>query len=130
MKLQYLTRIRLGIISKFYFYTNRLIESGLQTYIMTYGQLIERIADEREISKTRAKMMLEGLFDTLAKSLSEGKGVSIPEIGTFKTKTRESRIIYSPHHNKKMIAPPKRVVDFTPSSRLKENLKFVEPGDE
>lgn len=97
---------------------------------MTYKQLIEKLADVRDIPKSQARGLLEGLFDTLHEELGNGKGVSIPDLGTFKTKTRESRKVYSPHHETFIMAPPKRVVDFSPSTNLKENLKFAETGDE
>lgn len=97
---------------------------------MTYQELIDKIANSRDIPKTEAKEMVEGIFGTLKDELGRGIGVSVPGLGTFKAKTRESRKSYSPHHEKQMIIPPKRVVDFSPSANLKEKLKFTEPGDE
>lgn len=97
---------------------------------MTYQELIDTLADSRDIPKTEAKEMVEGIFGTLKEELGRGRGVSVPGLGTFKTKTRESRKIYSPHHKKEMMIPPKRVVDFSPSVNLKEKLKFTEPGNE
>ncbi|CAN5202554.1 hypothetical protein BH23BAC3_BH23BAC3_16240 [soil metagenome] len=97
---------------------------------MTYQELIDKIAESRNIPKTEAREVLEGIFDTLTDELRNGVGVSIPKFGTFKTRKRDSRKVYSPHHKKYMIVPPKRVVDFTPSSSLKDNLKYQEPDDE
>lgn len=97
---------------------------------MTYKDLIDRVSEERDITKKEAKEFIEGIFDTLSDELAEERGVSIPGLGTFKTKTREERKVYSPHHETYILVPPKRVVDFTPSSTLKDNLKFVETGDE
>lgn len=74
--------------------------------------------------------MVDGLFEALESELAEGTGVSIPGLGTFRTKTKEERKVYSPHHETYIMVPPKRVVDFTPSANLKENLKFAETGDE
>ena len=74
--------------------------------------------------------VLTALRGVLGDELENDIGVSIPGLGTFKTKTREERKVYSPHHESYMMIPPKRVVDFTPSSSLKDNLKFVETGDE
>lgn len=97
---------------------------------MTYKELIHRVSESRDISKSQARIMVEDLFEALGKELEDGKGVSIPGLGTFLTKTREERKVYSPHHETYILVPPKRVVDFTPSKNLKENLKFVETGDE
>jgi nucleoid DNA-binding protein len=97
---------------------------------MTYKDLIDRVSKERDITKKDAKEFIECIFDTLSDELADEKGVSIPGLGTFKTKTREERKAYSPHHETYILVPPKCVVDFTPSSTLKDNLKFVETGDE
>jgi len=97
---------------------------------MTYKELIDRVAENRDIPKTQAREMVETIFDVLGDVLTNEKGVSIPGLGTFKTKTKEERKVYSPHHETFIMVPPKRVADFTPSSNLKDNLKFVEAGDE
>ena len=102
---------------------------GMIVY-MTYKDLIDRVAESQEIPKTKAKDLIASIFDILGDELASEKGVSIPGLGTFKTKTREERRVYSPHHETYILVPPKRVVDFTPSSNLKENLKFEEAGDE
>ena len=97
---------------------------------MTYKQLIKLVADDRDIPNSQAKELIEGLFRTLEEEMEHGKGVSIPGLGTFLTKTREERRVYSPHHGTYIMVPPKRVVDFTPSANVKDNLKFVESDDE
>lgn len=97
---------------------------------MTYGELIEKLASERDISKARAREILDGFFDSIGEILEQGKGVSIPDLGTFKAVTKESRTVYSPHHREKIVVPPRRVVDFSAAKRLKEHLKYVETGDE
>lgn len=97
---------------------------------MTYKQLVHKLADVRDIPLSQARELLDGLFGTLQSELGEGKGVSIPDLGTFTTKIRGSRKVYSPHHETYIMVPPKRVVDFSPSINLKKDLKFVETGDE
>ncbi|WP_340104977.1 HU family DNA-binding protein [Rhodohalobacter sp. 8-1] len=97
---------------------------------MTYNELIDRVSESRDIPKSQAKEIIDSLFETLGQELERGSGVSIPGLGTFRTKTKEERKVYSPHHETYIMVPPKRVVDFTPSANLKENLKFVEAGNE
>ncbi len=97
---------------------------------MTYKKLIEKLASDRDIPKTLAREFLDSFFHSVAHTLEQGKGVSIPNLGTFKPKRKEARKVYSPHHKSKIVVPPRQVVDFTPAKQLKENLKFVEPRDE
>jgi len=113
-----------------YDYTTLILSKRATFSAMTYKDLIERVSESRDIPKTHARELIESIFGVLGDELEDGTGVSIPGLGTFKTKTREERKVYSPHHESYMMVPPKRVVDFTPSSNLKDNLKFVETGDE
>lgn len=117
-------------IPLFLFSYEYLCRKRLQIESMTYKQLINQVAESRDIPKSQARELVDRLFETLDDELSNGRGVTIPGLGTFKTKTREERKQYSPHHDSYIMVPPKRVVDFTPSTNLKENLKFVETGDE
>lgn len=97
---------------------------------MTYKELIDQVSENQDIPKSQAREMIDSLFEALGEELENGTGVSIPGLGTFRTKTREERKVYSPHHKTYIMVPPKRVVDFTPSANLKENLKFAETGNE
>lgn len=97
---------------------------------MTYKELTDQVADSLDITKAQAKEYTDSIFDVLGDELADGNGVSIPGLGTFKTKTMEERKVYSPHHETYLMVPPKRVVEFAPSSNLKDNLKFVGTGDE
>lgn len=97
---------------------------------MNYQELIDKIAESRNIMDTDAKKNVEGIFDTHKDEPGNDIGVSIPEFGTYTTMEKDSSIVYSPHHKKYMIIPPQWVVDFTPSFSLKNNLKLQEPGDE
>ena len=74
---------------------------------MTYKQLIHLVAENRDIPKSMARDLVDGLFETLDEELSNGRGVTIPGLGTFKTKIREERKQYSPHHDTYIMVPPK-----------------------
>lgn len=97
---------------------------------MTYRELIKKLAKTRDIPEKQANKMAEGVFTALSNELGKGVGVSIPKLGTFTTKTREARRMYSPHHKKMISVPPRRVVNFTPAASIKENLKIPVPDDE
>ncbi|WP_069132638.1 HU family DNA-binding protein [Rhodohalobacter halophilus] len=97
---------------------------------MTYRELIDKLAKATGRSKTETKELLDDTVSTLSGQLSRGKGVSIPELGTFNTKVKEVQKVYNPHYKKYMLVPPKRVVEFSPSSVLKDELKFAGKDDE
>lgn len=97
---------------------------------MTYTELIDRLSEKTGNSKKDTRDQLESVLNELTDHLSKGDGFTIPDLGTFKTETKEVRKIYNPHHEAYMLIPPKRSVDFTQSATLKEKLKFIQPDNE
>lgn len=97
---------------------------------MNYKDLIDQFAESTGLPKTQAKEFVEDSVSVLSKNLSEGKGVSIPDLGTFSTKVKEVKKVYNPHHESYIMVPPKRVVEFSPSVHLKDELKFEGTGNE
>lgn len=97
---------------------------------MNYRELIDQLSEKTGRSKKETKELLGDAMEKLSEQLSDGRGVSIPDLGTFTTKTTEEKKVYNPHYEDYIMVPPKRTVEFTPAAGLKESLKFVEGGDE
>lgn len=97
---------------------------------MNYSELIDQLSEQTGHSKAKTKELLTDAVSVLSDQLSEGNGISIPDLGTFHTKINEEKKIYNPHYESYMIVPPKRVVDFSPASGLKEEVKFLRPENE
>lgn len=70
--------------------------------------------------------MLQDTVSVLSEQLKAGKGVSIPSLGTFGTKISPERKVYNPHYDAEMMVPKKRVVEFTPASNLKEEVRDLD----
>lgn len=125
MKIVFITLVFLGFFIIFSVYLT--IKSSRY---MTYKELIDQLAESTGLPKTQVKVFVEDTISVLSKNLSRGTGMSIPDLGTFSTKVTEVKKVYNPHHEQYMVVPPKRVVEFSPSVRLKEDLKFEGGGDE
>lgn len=97
---------------------------------MTTNELVDRLAEHWDLSHAEARRILDTFVETITDHLAAGNSFTIPELGTFGTKTRDSRKSYNPHYEQYMMLPPKRVVDFTPSKGLKEDLKDLEQDHE
>lgn len=97
---------------------------------MNYSDFISRLAEATGNSNNQAKELAEDVFSVLSDQLSKGNGVSVPDLGTFSVKVNDVKKVYNPHYEKYMLIPPKRVVEFTPASGLKDELKFTGRGDE
>jgi len=97
---------------------------------MNTSNLVKLLADNWDMSQAETRRLLDIIVQTFNENIAGGNSFTIPELGTFKTHTRESRKSYNPHYEQYMKLPPKRVVDFTPSKGLKEDLKQVRIEDE
>ena len=97
---------------------------------MTTSDLVDVLAKDRNLSEAETRRLMDTITKTLKEKLAEGTSFSIPELGTFDTKTREERESYNPHYEQYMKLPPKRVVEFSASETLKEDLKDLESDNE
>jgi len=97
---------------------------------MNYRDLIDQLSSKTGRSKKETKELLGITVEKLSEQLSEGRGVSVPDLGTFSTKTTEEKKVFNPHYEDYIMVPPKRSVEFSPSAGLKESVKFSEGGDE
>ena len=77
-----------------------------------------------KIGKTQAetRKLLYACIAELKQVLDDGSAFTIPGLGTFLVRTRETRIAYSPRHKQKMQFPPKRIVTFKPGAALKRRV--------
>lgn len=97
---------------------------------MNTTEVVAALAESRDMSKAETRRLLDIILHTFSDSLAKGHSFTIPGLGTFGTHIRNERRSYNPHYKQYMMLPPKRVVDFSPSKGLKEDLKQVEPENE
>ncbi|MDX1671916.1 MAG: HU family DNA-binding protein [Balneolaceae bacterium] len=97
---------------------------------MITSDLVEKLAENWDMSKAETRRLLDTLVDTFSDQLAQGNSFSIPELGTFGTHTRSERRSYNPHYEKYMLLPPKRVVNFSPSKGLKEDLEEIKEEEQ
>jgi len=93
---------------------------------MNQKELINRLSEALDETKVGSKKMLRDTVSVLSDQLKDGKGVSIPNLGTFITKTTPERKVYNPHYDAEMMVPKKRVVEFSPASNLKEEVRDLD----
>ena len=97
---------------------------------MNTGELVTALSENWDLNKTEARRLLDLVVEVFNDNLADGSNFTVPELGTFGTHTREKRRSFNPHYEQYMMLPPKRVVDFSPSKGLKEDLKNIELSDE
>jgi nucleoid DNA-binding protein len=86
--------------------------------LITRTQLIGRIAEECELTRRDAKIVLECVLDSIIRSLQRGDSVFIRKFGTFKTRVRSPRAARNPTTGARLNTPSKTIARFKPSKEL------------
>ncbi len=88
----------------------------------TKTDLVEEIAQETNLTKTKAKEAVDALLDSLSKELSSGSKVTLTGFGTFQVKEQKSKRGRNPQTGEVMTIPAKNVVKFSPGKSLRNIL--------
>lgn len=90
---------------------------------MTKTDLINKIAEDAEISKTAAAKAINALTDGITEALKEKDGkIALIGFGTFSKVHREARTGRNPQTGKAIKIAARNVVKFTPGKKLKESI--------
>lgn len=87
---------------------------------MNKQDLINTIAEETEITKSKAKQVLERTLDTIAIALQDGDDVKLIGFGTFSTTQRSARTARNPKTGEAVLVPAKTAVKFKAGKGLAE----------
>ena len=86
-------------------------------------ELIEKIADEANGSKSEAQRFFEAFQGVVTSELKKGKEVQITGFGKFYVQERAAREGVNPQTQKKMNIPASKVPKFTAGNALKDSIK-------
>jgi len=90
---------------------------------MNKAQLVEAIAKEADISKSKAGSAVDAFVDSIAKSLKKGQDVTIVGFGTFKVSKREARMGRNPQTGAAIKIKARKVARFKPGKALATAVK-------
>jgi DNA-binding protein HU-beta len=101
---------------------------------MNKAELIEAIASQVELSKTKVGQVIDALTETIFKTICDGEPVRITGFGTFEPRPRKSKAGVNPQTKQRIMVASRVVPAFRPSAEFKEavrrKLKVVESGGE
>lgn len=89
---------------------------------MTKTQLVEALVKETAMAKKDVKVFLDGLTNTVEKTLKKGGDVPLTGLGKFKVQNRKARIGRNPQTGEQIKIPAKKVVKFTVAKALKDTV--------
>jgi len=90
---------------------------------ITRDTIAEQLAERAEITMVAARDEVRWFFEQLTAGLTSGDEVRIHGFGTFKTAERAARVGRNPRTGEAVKVPARRVVKFSASSTLAEQLK-------
>ncbi len=89
---------------------------------LTKADIIEAIRKENGYSRNQSSEVTEILFEIIKQSLESGEDVMISGFGKFKVKNKKERRGRNPVTNEDLMLPPRRVVTFKCSDKLKNRI--------
>ena len=90
---------------------------------MTKADLIEKVqASHDGLSKRQVALVLDAVFEQLAKGIRKDKRFSMPGFGTFVVKKRAGRVGRNPQTGAEIQIAPTKTIGFKPAPELKNAL--------
>ena len=89
---------------------------------MTKNELINAVAEETGLQKSKAKAAVEATIEAICDGLRDDGEVKLSPLGNFKVKETAARDGRNPQTGKKIRIPAGRKVGFKAASSLKDSL--------
>ncbi len=95
---------------------------------MTKSELIERVAQEAGMTKGRAEMVVNTIFDSMTSALIAGDGIEIRGFGSFTVRTYKSYEGRNPRTGDIVHVAPKKLPFFKVGKELRERVNGTVPA--
>jgi integration host factor subunit alpha len=89
---------------------------------LTKARIVEDLFAKNLFTKTQSAQIIESLFELLKQSLEEGDDVLISGFGKFCVLEKNQRRGRNPQSGEPMTLPPRKVVTFKCSGKLREKI--------
>jgi integration host factor subunit beta len=91
---------------------------------MTKADLVEQVADAigPGITKKDCALVVDGFLNAVKLALAEGENIEIRGFGTFKVRSRKSRMARNPRTGDPVEVPSRSVPVFKPSKHLRARV--------
>jgi len=86
---------------------------------MVKSELIQKLTDRADLSRTHAEKVVDTFFDTISDTLSKGERVEIRGFGSFSVNNYKSYVGRNPKTGDQIHVPAKKLPFFRVGKRLK-----------
>ncbi len=96
---------------------------------MNNREFIAELSAQMDMEAKETQRIANGLIESMATLIDEGNEIGIAGFGTFEVKKKNERVIVHPGTGKKLLVPPKLVLNFKQSNVLKSQIREKEPQE-
>lgn len=89
---------------------------------MTKAELIEEIANERDLSKSQVAQIVDDVIEIVSDELAKGGEVALPPLGKFEAKYQNPRTARNPQTGEEIHVAGKNVPKFKAAKGLKDRV--------
>jgi integration host factor subunit beta len=89
---------------------------------MTKSELIEAVAERTKITKSRAELVVNCVFDAMTSALERGEGIEIRGYGSFTVRSYKPYDGRNPRTGNQVAVPSKRLPFFKVGKELKTHV--------
>ena len=89
---------------------------------MNKEELVKEIAKKSNVSQKQASDVLSVVLETIEKTVSKGKKVTLVGFGSFEARKRAARVGRNPQTGKEIKIPAKTVPAFSAGKKFKESV--------
>jgi len=89
---------------------------------MTKAQLVMKLAESGGASRKQIDDLLNGLVDTVVKTVKKGESVKIPGLGIFRLRKMKARMGRNPQTGEPIKIPARKKVGFSVAKTFKETV--------
>lgn len=89
---------------------------------MDYKKFQEELSSRLDVSMASVSTLIEALNSEIAATVTNLDSVVVPGFGIFEPKLREERIAVHPASGKKLLVPPRLILQFKQSPVLKQKI--------
>jgi len=89
---------------------------------MTKADIVEKVADDFQVTKRDAQSMVESVFSILKETLETGEDVKISGFGKFEVKQKNDRRGRNPQTGEAITIAARKVLAFKPSTMLRDGV--------
>ena len=85
---------------------------------MVKHDIVTRVVNRTGLSKTKAEMAVETVFETMKRAMECGERIELRGFGVFNTRPRKTGIGRNPRTGEEVVIPPGKAVRFKPGKEL------------